>query len=63
MEEHYSESTRVIVAQRISSIRSADLILVLEHGELIGIGKDEDLIQSCEVYREIAHSQMGEMMV
>ena len=50
-----------MVAQRISSIRHADLILVLEHGELIGKGKDEDLMKECEVYREIAHSQMGEV--
>jgi len=63
IEENYAHATRVIVAQRVSSIRSADLILVLEHGELIGTGTDESLLQNCEVYREIAHSQMGEMTV
>ena len=63
LQKNYPRSTRIIVAQRISSIRQADLILVLENGELIDAGKDEDLSRRCEVYREIAQSQMGEMMV
>lgn len=61
LRENYGDATCIVVAQRISSIRHADLILVLEHGELIGKGKDEDLMKECEVYREIAHSQMGEV--
>ncbi len=60
--ENHKNSTSVIVAQRISSVKHADLILVLEHGELIGKGTDETLSQTCEVYQEIAHSQMGEVM-
>ncbi len=49
--------TKVIVAQRISTIRHADEILVLERGEIVGRGTHEELLRSCEVYREIASSQ------
>ncbi len=49
----------VIVAQRVSSIKHADLILVLEDGAIIGAGNHDHLTAHCEVYREIAASQMG----
>lgn len=52
-------TTSVIVAQRISSILHADLILVLEEGRVIGAGRHEDLITHCPLYREISDSQMG----
>lgn len=55
------DSTFIIVAQRVSSIRSADHILVLEDGRAIGYGKHEELMESCQVYREISQSQMGEL--
>lgn len=58
--EHLSETTLVIVAQRVSSIHSADHILVLEDGKAIGYGRHEELMRQCEVYRQIARSQMGE---
>lgn len=58
--EHFSETTLVIVAQRVSSIRHADHILVLENGKMIGYGTHEELMENCNVYQEIAHSQMGE---
>ena len=51
--------TQVIVAQRVSSLRHADLILVLEEGRVIGRGNHQSLLQSCPVYREIAETQMG----
>lgn len=63
LRKNLKDSTQIIVAQRISSIRHADLILVLEHGTVIGMGTDETLSQNCPVYQEIANSQMGEMMV
>ncbi len=53
--------TKVIVAQRVSAIRHADLILVLEEGSVIGQGRHEDLMQSCPAYRAIAEAQMGEV--
>ncbi len=52
-------TTTIIVAQRISSIKHADLILVLEDGAVIGAGRHDELSETCEVYREIAESQMG----
>lgn len=51
--------TSVVVAQRVSSVMHADLILVLEDGELIGAGRHEELLATCEVYRQISNSQIG----
>ena len=51
--------TQMIVAQRVSSLRHADLILVLEEGRVIGRGNHQSLLQTCPVYREIAETQMG----
>lgn len=59
--EHFSDTTLVIVAQRVSSIRHADHILVLENGRMIGYGTHEELMECCSVYQEIARSQMGEL--
>ncbi|MBR4054088.1 MAG: ABC transporter ATP-binding protein [Clostridia bacterium] len=54
-----SESTSILVAQRVSSVMHADLILVLEEGEIIGRGTHEELLETCSVYQEIHRSQMG----
>ena len=51
--------TKVIVAQRIGTIMDADLILVLDEGKIVGAGKHKDLIRNCEVYQEIAYSQLS----
>ncbi len=51
------EPTTFIISQRTSSIRAADLILVLEEGHVVGMGKHDDLLLTCEVYREIHESQ------
>lgn len=59
IKEHYRDTTTVIIAQRISSIMQADHIIVLEGGRMIGCGNHEELMQTCEVYREISQSQMG----
>ena len=53
------DTTKVIVAQRISTIRHADQILVLDRGAAVGLGTHDELMQSCEVYREIALSQLS----
>ena len=53
------DTTKIIVAQRISTIRHADRIIVLDRGEIAGMGKHEELMQSCPVYREIAASQLS----
>ena len=54
------DSTIFIVAQRISTILHADQIIVLDQGKIVGIGKHEDLLKNCNVYKEIALSQLGE---
>jgi len=53
------KSTMLIVAQRISTIMDADKIVVLDHGKIAGLGTHSELIKSCEVYREIAASQLS----
>lgn len=54
------DTTVVIVAQRIGTIKNADKIVVLDHGKIVGIGKHEDLLKNCKVYYEIAISQLDE---
>lgn len=53
------DTTKVIVAQRISTIRHADQILVLDRGAAVGLGTHDELMQNCDVYREIALSQLS----
>jgi len=62
LREHYSNTTAIIIAQRISSIYHCDKILVLEEGRTIGYGTHEELMKSCDVYQEISQSQMGGMI-
>lgn len=54
------QSTKIIIAQRIASVRGADRIIVLENGRILNCGTHEELLKSCRVYREIYRSQMGE---
>ena len=51
--------TRIIIAQRISSVEQADLILVLDDGNLVGSGTHANLLKTCDVYREICLSQLS----
>ncbi|HIQ71275.1 MAG TPA: ABC transporter ATP-binding protein [Candidatus Onthenecus intestinigallinarum] len=55
----YPDTTTVLIAQRVSTVRRADLILVLEEGEAVGLGTHEELMRTCEPYRETALLQMG----
>ena len=57
--EHFKDTTTIMIAQRISSIRHADHIMVLEQGHIIGYGTHEELMESCELYQEIGRSQLG----
>lgn len=54
------KQTTIIVSQRVSSMMHADKILVLSHGELVGMGTHQQLMKNCEIYREIAHSQLSQ---
>ncbi|WP_273232367.1 ABC transporter ATP-binding protein [Herbinix luporum] len=56
---NYKDTTSIIIAQRISSVMKLDNILVLEEGRMVGFGKHEELLESCEVYQEIYQSQFG----
>lgn len=58
LREHRKDTTKVIVTQRVSSIKHAETILVLENGAVIGMGNHDFLMENCDVYREIADSQM-----
>ena len=60
LRENYRHTTTVLVAQRVSSLRHADLILVLGDGAVIGKGTHQALMESCEEYRHIAEIQMGD---
>lgn len=57
--EALPDSTVITVAQRVSSVKNCDLILVIEDGEIIGCGKHDELMKSCIEYKEISDSQMG----
>ena len=57
--ENMSGVTTVVVAQRVSSVMNSDIIIVLDNGKPIGMGTHEELLNSCEVYREISDSQIG----
>lgn len=53
------DTTRIIVAQRIGTIRDADKIIVLDEGQIVGTGRHDELLKSCDVYRQIALSQLS----
>ena len=56
----YSDSTKIIIAQRIASVRTADRIVVLGNGGVSACGTHEELMKSCQIYQDIYHSQIGE---
>lgn len=55
----YPDATIMVVAQRVGSIMDSDQIIVLDNGEIVGLGKHKDLLKTCEVYRQIAGSQLS----
>ncbi len=63
LKENLAGTTVITVAQRVSSVKDCDLILVLEEGKIIGAGKHELLMETCPEYREISESQMGGAIV
>ncbi|MEW9094924.1 MAG: ABC transporter ATP-binding protein [Clostridiaceae bacterium] len=60
LESETEDSTMIIVAQRVSTVMNADRIIVLNDGEIAGMGKHKELLNNCEVYREIVSSQLSE---
>jgi ATP-binding cassette subfamily B protein len=59
LDKKCSDTTRIIVAQRIGTIRDADKIIVLDEGRIAGMGRHDELMKNCEVYRQIALSQLS----
>ena len=57
--KHYSDKTIIIVAQRIGTIKDADKIIVLNDGEIVGQGTHKELLNNCNIYKEIALSQLS----
>ena len=56
---HTRDAVVITVAQRVATVRDADLILVLDDGECVGLGTHDDLLAACETYREIVGSQLS----
>src|SRR5574344_22785 len=59
LRKHTKDATCLIVAQRIGTIKNADLIIVLDDGNLVGMGTHKELLKNCKVYQEIAYSQLS----
>jgi ATP-binding cassette subfamily B protein len=59
LDQKCKNTTRIIVAQRIGTIRDADKIIVLDEGKIVGMGKHDELMKNCEVYQQIALSQLS----
>ncbi len=57
--ENYPDAAKIVIAHRISSVMNADLIMVLDEGKIIGLGNHSELIENCEMYRNIAKTQMN----
>jgi len=60
LKKEIGESTILLVAQRVGTIMHAEQIIVLDHGHIVGFGTHSELLRNCEVYQEIAHSQLSE---
>jgi ATP-binding cassette subfamily B protein len=59
LDTHLPDATRIVVAQRVSTIQHADQIVVLDHGRVVGLGAHDELVETNETYREIVDSQLS----
>ena len=57
IKNNYKETTLLIISQRVNAIKNADEIIVLDEGKIVGLGKHEELVKICQVYKEICDSQ------
>ena len=60
LKEKTGDSTVLIVTQRVATVKNADQIIVLDEGRVVGLGTHHELLEDCETYQEIAHSQLSE---
>lgn len=60
LQKSHPESTKIIVAQRIASVRRADRIVVMDHGRIAAVGTHEELRKTCPIYQDICNSQIGQ---
>ena len=60
LKENLSDSAIIIIGQRVSSIMNSEQIIVMDEGKIVGKGTHEELLKTCEQYREIAYSQLEE---
>ncbi|MBQ1827297.1 MAG: ABC transporter ATP-binding protein, partial [Erysipelotrichaceae bacterium] len=60
LKEETAGTTTLIVAQRIGTIRDADKIIVLDEGQIVGMGTHRELLNTCQVYKEIAMTQLSQ---
>lgn len=60
LDRELAGTTKILVAQRVATVKTADRILVLDNGQMAGWGTHEELLDSCPLYREICRSQMKE---
>ena len=63
LKEYSKDLTCIVIAQRITSVMDADKIIVLDNGKIAGIGKHEELLKECEVYKDIFRSQVGSEVI
>ena len=59
LQQSKPQVTKIIVAQRIASVRNADRIIILDNGKILACGNHEELLKSCTAYQDIYHSQIG----
>ena len=55
--EHIPGTTKLIIAQRIASVQDADIIIVLDNGQVVAQGNHDELLATCEIYQDVYHSQ------
>ncbi len=60
IKEYRDAPTKIFVAQRVGTVMDSDKIIVLDEGRIVGIGRHEELMKSCKLYREVAESQLTE---
>ena len=60
LNKYTKDATKIIVAQRVGTIIDADKIVVLDEGKMVGYGTHNELMETCDVYKEIANSQLGQ---